>query len=152
MAYPFQQGLPQPAAYPQPVALPPGYGMLVVSANRGPYLVPVLGAGQLKVDRQKVPLPGNEGTWFVPVPAGPHDVRVTDFMGLPIVTTDVMVHPGAGHPLTFRFGGWRNRVADAQGTDVTKFGLWSNYLILLVTMGVMSVGCCVPVFVAALGS
>lgn len=128
-------------AYPHPVAPPAGCAVLVVSVNRGPYLVPATAAGRFKVDGRDVPIPG-EGTWHVVVPAGQRDVRYTDFMGLPVITTTVVAHPGAVHPLSFRFGGWRNRVHDGYGTDVTKFGMWSNYLIALVTLVVIGVPCC----------
>ncbi|MFY1652055.1 hypothetical protein ACN27J_14305 [Solwaraspora sp. WMMB762] len=128
-------------AYPQPIAPPPGCAVLVVSVNRGPYLVPATAAGRFKVDGRDVPIP-HEGTWHVAVPAGQHDVRYTDFMGVPVITTTVVAHPGAAHPLSFRFGGWRNRVHDGYGTDITKFGMWSNYLIALVALVVVGVLCC----------
>ncbi len=128
-------------AYPHPIPAPPGYAVLAVSVNRGPYLVPAPTSSRFKVDRQAVPIPG-EGTWYVAVPAGPHDIRYTDIFGIPIMTTALVAHPGALHHLSFRFGGWRNRVYDGHGTDVTKFGLWSNYSILLVMLGVLGVFCC----------
>ncbi|WFE21840.1 hypothetical protein O7621_00095 [Solwaraspora sp. WMMD937] len=128
-------------AYPQPIAPPPGCAVLVVSVNRGPYLVPATAAGRFKVDGRDVPIP-RAGTWHVAVPAGQHDVRYTDFMGVPVITAMVVAHPGAAHPLSFRFGGWRNRVHDGYGTDVTKFGMWSNYLIALVALVVVGVLCC----------
>jgi hypothetical protein len=131
----------EPIAYPHPVAPLPGQSCLVISVNRGPYLVPVATAGRLKVDRRQVTIP-REGTWYVPVPAGTHDVRYTDFLGVPMVTTQLATQPGAAHQLSFRFGAWRNRVFDGQGTDVTKFGMWSNYTIMLITFAVLIVfGC-----------
>ncbi|MGC4806203.1 hypothetical protein [Micromonospora sp. DT233] len=141
---PYQPPMPGVApltAYPQPIQPPPGHAVLAVTVNRGPYVVPVPTTSRFKVDRRDVPIPG-EGTWYVAVPAGPHDVRYTDFLGLPIVTTDVVVHPGALHHLVFRFGGWRNRVHDGHGTDVTKFGMWSNYSVGLVTLVVLGLICC----------
>ncbi|MEU9504843.1 hypothetical protein AB0D32_00990 [Micromonospora sp. NPDC048170] len=128
-------------AYPHPIAAPPGYAVLVVSVNRGPYIVPAPASSRFKVAGQAVPIPG-EGTWHVAVPAGQHDVRYTDFMGVPVMTTTLLVHPGTVHHLSFRFGGWRNRVHDGQGTDVTRFGLWSNYSIVLVAFAVIGVLCC----------
>ncbi len=129
-------------AYAQPVALPPGFGALVVSVNRGPYLVPVSGTAKLKVDRQQVAIPG-AGTWHIPLPAGPHDVRYTDFLGVPMVTTHPQViQPGLPHYLAFDFGVWCNRVRDGAGVDVTKFGMWSNYTVLLVTLAVFGLLCC----------
>jgi len=129
-------------AYAQPVALPPGFGALVVSVNRGPYLVPVSSTAKLKIDKQRVAIP-SEGTWHIPLPAGPHDVRYTDFMGVPMVTTQPQViQPGMPHYLTFDFGVWRSRVRDGAGVDVTKFGMWSNYAVLLITIAVVALCCC----------
>ncbi|MFF3868080.1 hypothetical protein [Micromonospora sp. NPDC001898] len=141
-SYPPMPGAVTPLmAYPHPISPPPGHAVLAVSVNRGPYIVPAPTTSRFKVDRQAVPIPG-EGTWYVAVPAGPHDVRYTDFMGIPVMTTGLVAHPGALHALSFRFGGWRNRVHDGNGTDVTKFGLWSNYSILLVTLLVFGLLCC----------
>ncbi|MEH1097795.1 hypothetical protein [Micromonospora sp. CPCC 205561] len=140
-SYPPVPGAVTPLVYPHPIAPPPGYAVLVVTVNRGPYLVPAPTTSRLKVDGQQVPIPG-EGTWYVVISAGPHDVRYTDFMGLPLITTALVAHPGAAHHLSFRFGGWRNRVHDAHGTDVTRFGLWSNYSIALLTFGVIGLLCC----------
>ncbi|GAB3059515.1 hypothetical protein [Micromonospora schwarzwaldensis] len=140
--YPPMPGAVTPlVAYPHPIAPPPGCAVLVVSVNRGPYLVPAPTTSRFKIDRRSVPIPG-EGTWHIAVPAGPHDVRYTDFMGIPIITTSVLAQPGAAHHLAFRFGGWRNRVHDGHGTDVTRFGMWSNYSILLVALAVIVPLCC----------
>ena len=128
-------------AYPHPIAPPPGHAVLAVSVNRGPYLVPATATSRLKIDGRLVPIP-NEGTWYVAVEAGQHDVRYTDFMGIPVITTAIVAYPGMLHHLSFRFGGWRNRVHDGQGTDVTRFGLWSNYSIALITLVVLGVLCC----------
>ncbi|MFD0820732.1 hypothetical protein [Micromonospora zhanjiangensis] len=129
-------------AYPQPVPLPPGAGCLVVTVNRGPYIVPAPSTTKLKIDGQQVAIAG-PGTWYIPLPAGPHDVRYTDIFGIPMITTHgVTVQPGAACQLRFDFGVWRNRAYDGQGTDVTKFGLWSNYLIMLITIGVIGLVCC----------
>ncbi|MFI7069865.1 hypothetical protein [Micromonospora sediminicola] len=128
-------------AYPHPIAPPPGCAVLVVSVNRGPYLVPAPATSRFKVDGRVVAIPG-EGTWHVAVPAGPRDVRYTDFMGIPVITTSLVAQPGAAHHLSFRFGGWRNRVHDGYGTDVTRFGMWSNYSILLVVLAVGGLLCC----------
>jgi hypothetical protein len=76
------------------------------------------------------------------VPAGRHDIRYTDWLGIPIMTTVADLQPGMMHQLSFRFGGWRNRVHDGHGTDVTKFGMWSNYLVMLITFGAIGVLCC----------
>lgn len=140
--YPPMPGAVTPlVAYPHPIAPPPGFAVLVVSVNRGPYLVPAPTTSRFKVDGRSVPIPG-EGTWHIAVPAGPRDVRYTDFMGIPIITTSVLAQPGAAHHLSFRFGGWRNRVHDAHGTDVTRFGLWSNYSIALAALAVVVPLCC----------
>ena len=128
-------------AYPHPIAPPPGYAVLAISVNRGPYIVPAAVAARFRISGSVVAI-ASEGTWYVAVPAGTHDVRCTDFMGVPIITTVLVAHPGALHHLSFRFGGWRNRVYDGHGTDVTKFGLWSNYSIALVTLVVFGVLCC----------
>ncbi|MEU1754063.1 hypothetical protein ABZ436_15545 [Micromonospora matsumotoense] len=148
MSYPPQPSYPSAPggvtpmiAYPHPIPPPPGHAVLTVSVNRGPYLVPAPSTSRFKVDGRLVAIPG-EGTWYVAVPAGPHDVRYTDFMGIPVITTALVTQPGVVYPLSFRFGGWRNRVHDGQGTDVTKFGMWSNYSILLVTLVVLGVLCC----------
>ncbi|MEU7614799.1 hypothetical protein AB0M91_02845 [Micromonospora rifamycinica] len=148
MSYPPQQPYPSAPggvtpmiAYPHPVPPPPGHAVLVVSVNRGPYLVPVPTTSRFKIDGRPVSIPG-EGTWYVAVPAGSHDVRYTDFMGIPIVTTALTVQPGVAYPLAFNFGGWRNRVRDGHGTDVTKFGMWSNYSIVLVVLPVVGLLCC----------
>ncbi|WP_431875004.1 hypothetical protein [Micromonospora marina] len=138
---PLPGGVSPLIAYPHPIAPPPGCGVLVVSVNRGPYLIPVPVTSRFKIDRQVVAIPG-EGTWHVAVPAGAHDVRYTDFLGVPLVTTTLAVQPGAAHHLAFRFGGWRNRVYDGYGTDVTRFGLWSNYSVMLVVLAVLGVACC----------
>ncbi|MFI7432404.1 hypothetical protein [Micromonospora haikouensis] len=141
-SYPPGPGAVTPlTAYPQPIPPPPGHAVLVVSVNRGPYLVPAPATSKFKIDGRTVPIPG-EGTWHVAVPAGPHDVRYTDFIGIPVITTALVAQPGAVHHLSFRFGGWRNRVHDGHGTDVTRFGMWSNYSILLVTLAVVGVLCC----------
>jgi len=130
-----------PVAYPHPVPLPPGFGALVVSANRGPYLVPAPSTCKLKIDGQQVP--GiSEGTWHIAVPAGSRDVRFTDLFGIPVMTTRLDVQAGMAHHLSFRFGGWRNRVHDGNGVDVTKFGMWSNYTVALISSGVVGVLCC----------
>ncbi|MEO3746628.1 hypothetical protein [Plantactinospora sp. B5E13] len=143
MTYPYGPGIPSaPVAYPQPVALPAGFGALVVTVNRGPYLIPVPTVAKLQIDGRHVPISG-EGTWHIPLPAGPHEVRYTDFIGIPMVTTRaVVVPPGAASVLDFRFGVWRNRVHDGQGTDITKFGMWSNYLVGIVTFVAVLVLCC----------
>jgi hypothetical protein len=131
-----------PLVYAQPVALPPGFGALVVSVNRGPYIVPVPTTAKLKVDGLQVPIPG-EGTWHIPLPAGSHQVRYTDLIGIPMVTLHPQViQPGMPHYLTFDFGVWRNRVRDGAGVDVTKFGMWSNYTVVLITFAVVAVLCC----------
>ncbi|NBE80025.1 hypothetical protein [Micromonospora rubida] len=141
-SYPPMPGAVTPLiAYPQPIPPPPGHAVLAVSVNRGPYIVPAPTTCRFKIDRQTVPIPG-EGTWYVAVPAGPHDIRYTDFMGIPVMTTGLVAHPGALHALSFRFGGWRNRVHDGHGTDVTKFGMWSNYSVTLVTLVVFGLLCC----------
>ncbi|PWU56929.1 hypothetical protein DLJ47_04305 [Micromonospora sp. S4605] len=148
MSYPPHSAYPPPVpgavtpmVYPHPIQPPPGYSVLAVTVNRGPYIVPVPATGKLKIDGQTVPIPG-EGTWHMVIAPGPHDVRYTDFMGVPLVTTALAAHPGAAHHLSFRFGAWRNRVHDGHGTDVTKFGLWSNYTILLLVFAVVGVVCC----------
>jgi hypothetical protein len=115
--------------------------VLAVTVNRGPYIVPAPATSKFKVNGQAVPIPG-EGTWYVVIPPGSLDVRYTDFMGLPLITTTLAAHPGAAYHLSFRFGGWRNRAYDGYGTDVTKFGLWSNYSIALVTLGAFGLICC----------
>ena len=128
-------------AYAQPVALPPGFGALVVSVNRGPYLIPASSTMRLKVDGRQVAIPG-EGTWHIPLPAGPHQVRYTDILGIPAITTHPqVVQPGMPHYLNFDFGVWRNRVRDGAGVDVTKFGMWSNYAMGLIGLAVV-VFCC----------
>ena len=53
-----------------------------------------------------------------------------------------VIQPGMPHYLTFDFGVWRNRVRDGAGIDVTKFGMWSNYTVLLVTLAAVLVFCC----------
>ncbi|MFG1776003.1 hypothetical protein ACGFIR_06385 [Micromonospora sp. NPDC049051] len=139
--YPPVPGAVTPLVYPHPIAPPPGYAVLGITVNRGPYIVPAPTTSKLKIDAVPVPIPG-EGTWYVVISPGAHDVRYTDFMGLPLITTAMMAYPNAMHHLSFRFGGWRNRVHDAHGTDVTKFGMWSNYSIALVALAVFGVVCC----------
>ncbi len=142
MVQPFHPGPVMPfTAYPMPVPVPEGHGVLVVSFNRGPYLVSAASTSKLKVDGRQVPF-GGEGTYHVVVPAGPHEVKVTDPFGMPMIKTKLTVHPGAGHQLAFRFGGWRNRVHDGQGNDVTTFGMWSNYAIMLVVLPAILLVCC----------
>jgi hypothetical protein len=143
VTYPPPPGAPfVPLAYAQPVALPPGFGALIVSVNRGPYIVPVPSLAKLKVDGRQVPVPG-VGTWHIPLPAGPHDVRYTDFLGVPMVTTHPqVVQPGMPHYLTFDFGVWRNRVRDGAGTDATKFGMWSNYAVAPIAFLAVLLICC----------
>ncbi|MEU7826052.1 hypothetical protein [Catellatospora sp. NPDC049133] len=139
-------------AYPMPVPVPEGHGVLIVSFNRGPYIVSAASTCRLKIDGREVPFAG-EGTYYIVVPAGPHEAKVTDFIGMPMIKTALTVHPGAGHQLAFRFGGWRNRVHDGQGADVTTFGMWSNYLIMLVFFPVFFLLCCGGVaLISALGS
>jgi len=142
MTHPFGTPGPVPVAYPHPVPLPAGAGALVLTVNRGPYVVPVSASSKLKIDGREVPIGGENVTWHIPLPAGTHEVKYTDFMGLPMVRTEVVIQPGAASHLNFRFGVWRNRVYDGQGADVTRFGLWSNYLIMLVTLGTMVLVCC----------
>ncbi|GAB3984262.1 hypothetical protein GCM10027615_71390 [Plantactinospora veratri] len=127
-----------PAAYPQPVTLPPGWGALVVSVNRGPYRVPAPTSSRLLIDGRDV-IGMAEGTYHIPVPAGEHEVRYATAVGFPLVTTRVLVQPGVGHHLSFRFGAWRNRVYDGRGADVTTSGSLSNYSRLLVSL-VISLG------------
>lgn len=129
------------AAHPHPIPLPPGWGVLIVSANRGPYLIPAPNTCKLKIDGHEVS-GMREGTFHIAVPAGPHDVRFTDLFGIPVMTTNVVVQPGAAHHLSFRFGGWRNRVHDGQGADVTKYGMWSNYSIGLIGLAIIGLICC----------
>ncbi|GIG89909.1 hypothetical protein [Plantactinospora endophytica] len=156
MAYP---SIPPPgmalAAYPHPVQLPPGWGALIVSANRGPYLVPAPTTCKLKIDGREVSGMA-EGTFHIAVPAGEHEVKYTDLFGIPMITTRVVVHPGTAQQVSFRFGGWRNRVHDGQGADITRFGMWSNYSILLITLAVVG-ACCgglvlIPMLAGANGS
>lgn len=70
MSYPHppypQPGPPNfvPMAYPQPVPLLPGGGALVVTVNRGPYIVPVPTVARLKIDGRQVAIP-SEGTWHI---------------------------------------------------------------------------------------
>ncbi|WP_091107569.1 hypothetical protein [Micromonospora citrea] len=148
--YPPVPGAVTPLVHPHPIAPPPGYAVLAVTVNRGPYIVPAPTTSKFKIDGQTVSIPG-EGTWYMVVAPGQHDVRYTDFMGVPLITTSLAVQPGAAHHLSFRFGGWRNRVHDGHGTDVTRFGLWSNYSILLVTLAIFGLLCC-GVFGVLLGS
>ncbi|MGC4892339.1 hypothetical protein [Micromonospora sp. DT31] len=150
---PMHGGVTPMIAYPHPITPPPGHGVLVVKVNRGPYAIPVTTSSRFKIDKRDVPIPG-EGTWHVAVPAGPHDVRYTDFMGVPVITTSIAVQPGAAHHLDFRFGAWRNRVHDGYGTDVTRFGMWSNYTVLIVTLVVVGLCCCggMAVVFPAMGS
>ncbi|WP_433390380.1 hypothetical protein [Micromonospora sp. KLBMP9576] len=141
-SYPPMPGPVHPLiAYPHPITPPPGYAVLVVTVNRGPYLIPAPVSSRFKVAGQPVAIPG-EGTWHLAVPPGQHDVRYTDFMGVPLITTTLVIHPGTAQHLSFRFGGWRNRVHDGQGTDVTKFGLWSNYSMSLIVLAVFLLVCC----------
>jgi len=116
-------------AYQVPVTPPPGCGSLVTSANRGPYLIAATSAMRLKIDGHQVPI-----GWHIVLPAGPHEVKVTDIWGVPYITTALVVQPGATHQLRFDFGVWRNRVYDGSGADVTRFGLWSNYVLILVVL------------------
>ncbi|GHJ44371.1 hypothetical protein Cs7R123_17130 [Catellatospora sp. TT07R-123] len=139
------------AAYQVPVPLPEGHGVIVASFNRGPYLVSAATTCRLKIDGRDVPF-GSEGTYHIAVPAGPHEVKVTDWMGVPMIKTRLTVQPGAAHPLNFRFGGWRNRVHDGHGTDVTTFGMWSNYLVMLIVLGVAVLCCGGGTVLAALAS
>ncbi len=153
MSFPYAQaGFPAPVAYPHPVQPPPGFACLAVTVNRGPYIVPAPTTSRLKVDGRHVRIP-REGTWFVLVPAGQRDIRYTDLFGIPIMTTQVVLPPGGMHHLSFRFGGWRNRVYDGHGTDVTRFGMWSNYaimLIMLIMLGVTGLLCCGGIGLATL--
>ncbi|GAA1401627.1 hypothetical protein GCM10009662_25190 [Catellatospora coxensis] len=153
MSHPLPPGSLIPyTAYPMPVPVPEGHGVLIVSFNRGPYIVSAASTSKLKIDGRQVPF-GGEGTYYVLVPAGPHEVKVTDPFGMPMIKTALTVHPGAGHQLAFRFGGWRNRVFDGQGADVTTFGMWSNYLIMLVFFPALFLLCCGGVaLISALGS
>jgi hypothetical protein len=129
-------------AYPHPFAPPPGHGLLAVAINRGPYLFPVTATSRLRVDGHSIPIPA-PGLWFVAVPAGQHSVRITDFLGIPAIVAGPMNVPfGGTQHLTFRFGGWRNRVYDGSGADMTRFGMWSNYSIALVTALIVGLVCC----------
>ncbi|MEV4411289.1 hypothetical protein [Catellatospora sp. NPDC049609] len=136
------------AAYPVPITPPEGCGVLVFSVNRGPYLVSAASTSRLKIDGREVPF-GGEGTYYVALPPGPHEAKLTDPFGFPMIKTALTVHPGLAHLLSFRFGGWRNRVFDGHGTDVTTFGMWSNYLILLITAGASVLVCGGALFLAA---
>jgi hypothetical protein len=62
-----------------------------------------------------------------------------------MIKTALTVHPGVAHQLAFRFGGWRNRVHDERGADVTRFGMWSNYAVMLVALPVIGLLCCAGV-------
>ncbi len=131
MTFPGPPGGVAPyVAYPAPIAPPPGFGCLVTTANHGPYIVSAASTTTLKVDGREFPI-----GWCLVLPPGRHDIKLTDFIGIPMIRTELVVHPGATHPLRFHFGGWRNRVYDGQGTDVTRFGMWSNYAILLLVLG-----------------
>ncbi|MGH3734867.1 MAG: hypothetical protein ACRDT6_04485 [Micromonosporaceae bacterium] len=110
---------------PAPPPIPPGYGCLVVTFDRGPYLYPVMYTGRFHVGPVRVPV--GEGTWYVIVPPGVHEMKVKDPLGITLASTRRTVAPGRPHPLRFGFGAWRNRVYDERGTDVTTFGLWSSY-------------------------
>jgi hypothetical protein len=141
MAQPYHFNAIQPlVAYPMPVTLPSGHGCLVVALNHGPYLVSAATTTRLKIDGHEVPI--GDGTWHIPVPAGPHEVKITDFIGIPAIKTRLDVQVGYQHTLQFRFGGWRNTVHDQHGVDVSTFSGWSNYLTMLVTFGVIGVLCC----------
>ncbi|BCJ75652.1 hypothetical protein CS0771_51960 [Catellatospora sp. IY07-71] len=128
-------------AYPVPITPPPGCGVLVFTVNRGPYLVSAASTARLRIGGQEVPFAG-EGTWHVAVPAGAFEVRLTDFMGVPIMKTAVTVQPGEAQARTFDFQVWRNRVLDGQGNDAATFAMWSNYLIMVVTLVGIAVACC----------
>lgn len=150
-AAPYQSLPPVLAPSPYPPQLPPGYGCLSLEFNRGPYLIPAMTTSRFKVDGQDVTHRMREGRWFLPVAAGYHKLKVTDFMGVPIMTTEVTVAPGGTHHRSFRFGGWRNRVRDERGTDVTRFGLWSNYSMMLIGFAVLAV-CCVGLITLVVAS
>jgi len=126
--------------YPVPITPPTGHGSLAISISRGPYIVPVASTSRLKIDGRDISKTGEQT--FVAVPAGPHQVKLTDFLGMPLMSTELTVHPGAVQQLSFSAGAWRNRVYDGQGADVTKFGMWSNYTILAITLAVLLVVCC----------
>ena len=142
VTYPYQPAAPPLTPLPgPPPALPPGHGLLVVSFNRGPYMVPVMTTSRFKIDGRDVRV--QEGTWFIVVPAGQRQIKVTDFIGVTIASTILAVQPGATHQLRWDFGAWRNRVYDHRNADVTKFGMWSNYTVMLITLGIiLPVTCC----------
>src|SRR5690606_30958041 len=141
-AHPHHQPLVLTPSLNVPPPVPPGYGLLSVELNRGPYLVPAGTAAKLKISGQQVPAALTHGPWYIPVLAGRHVVKVTDPFGIPVVTTEVVLEPGSSHHRYFHFGAWRNRARDAFGNDVTRFGMWSNYTIMLIVLGTTLLVCC----------
>lgn len=140
-AYPHHQPLVLTPSLTPPV-LPPGYGYLRVELNRGPYLLPAGTGAKLMISGYHVPAALTHGPWYVPVIAGRHVVKITDPFGIPAITSEVVVEPGGHHYRYFHFGAWRNRARDAAGADVTKFGMWSNYTIMLIALGGTLLVCC----------
>lgn len=137
----YQQPVLAPSLAPTP--LPPGYGYLLVEVSRGPYIVPAHNAGKVKIEGLSTGMKLGPGRWHIPVVAGWHTVKLTDLLGMPMVSTQPqLVQPGAATYVYFHVGAWRNRAKDAQGTDVTKFGMWSNYSFLLILLGVVLLACC----------
>lgn len=120
---------------PAPPPIPPGYGCLVLTFGRGPYLYPVMFTGRFRIG--PVPVPVGQGTWYVIVPPGVHEMKVVDALGITMARTRRTVSPDRPQPLRFHFGGWRNRVYDEHGTDVTTYGMWSNYAVALVVSGAL---------------
>jgi hypothetical protein len=128
-------------AYPVPITPPEGCGVLVFSVNRGPYLVSAASTARLKIDGRGVVF-GGEGAWHIALPAGPHEVKLTDFSGMPVMKTAVTVQPGTAQTRMFQFEVWRNRVHDGHGNDVATFAMWSNYVIMIIMLGGFGVLCC----------
>lgn len=138
----YSHGSPIPfVSYATPVPPPPGHACVQVSIGHGPYLISVAKTSKLKVDGRDVSSGGGE-LQYVLLPAGPHELKVTDIFGFPLMSSVLAVQPGVAHQLSFQPGGLRNHVYDGQGADVTKFGMLSNYAMLGIVLAVLLVICC----------
>jgi hypothetical protein len=112
---------PQPLAFRHVAALPPGYGCVVVSMDGGFRRYRAVLLNRLQVDGHGVAISGL-GIWYIPVPAGLHDVRFVSPLGLAVLGTQLVIRPGLMHFLSFVFGYVHKGVYDANGRDVTRIG------------------------------
>ena len=111
-----------------PRTMPQGYGCLVVSANRSP----VMNALRFRVSGKEVLI--GEGTSYVIVPAGQHEMTLSNAYGVTILTSVSTVSAGEWCHLQYQAGEFDVRAYDGRGVEVTMYSHGAQMRPLLIVL------------------